>query len=314
MRRVRVHAPARLHLGMLDVAGGGPRRFGGIGVAVDGPVFVVEAERAAAFGAEGPDAERALAFARRSAEGLGLAGAVHVCVQEAIPAHHGLGSGTKLGLAVAAAVAALAGREVAPEQLAAASGRGARSAVGLWTFALGGLVVEGGVRAGSQAPSPLLVRRAMPAAWRCVLVVPDADPGISGHAEQAAFRRLEPRREEAARVSQLVLTSLLPALVDGDLEEFGATLTSVQQLVGDAFSEVQGGRFHPLAAPLVAALLDAGAAGAGQTSWGPAVYGLCGHAEAAATLAERMRALVGDAGDVRVAGFPDHGACVEVEP
>ena len=32
--RVRVEAPARLHLGMLAVAGDGPRRFGGLGVAV----------------------------------------------------------------------------------------------------------------------------------------------------------------------------------------------------------------------------------------------------------------------------------------
>ncbi len=34
MTTVRVEAPARLHMGMLDVSGQGPRRFGGLGVAV----------------------------------------------------------------------------------------------------------------------------------------------------------------------------------------------------------------------------------------------------------------------------------------
>ena len=42
MTTVRVEAPARLHMGMLDVSGEGPRRFGGLGVAVSQPAVVVE--------------------------------------------------------------------------------------------------------------------------------------------------------------------------------------------------------------------------------------------------------------------------------
>jgi hypothetical protein len=47
---------------------------------------------------------------------------------------------------------------------------------------------------------------------------------------------------------------LAVALVECDLEEFGGALTRIQQLVGDAFAEVQGGRFHPRAGALVEAL------------------------------------------------------------
>ena len=46
MTTVRVEAPARLHMGMLDVSGEGPRRFGGLGVAVSRPAVVVEATTA----------------------------------------------------------------------------------------------------------------------------------------------------------------------------------------------------------------------------------------------------------------------------
>jgi beta-ribofuranosylaminobenzene 5'-phosphate synthase len=307
---VRVEAPARLHLGMLAVAADGGRRFGGLGVSVTRPAVVIEAERAGELSAEGVDAERALAFARRSRDALGLAGGAHLRVVEAIPEHVGLGSGTKLALAVTTALAALADRDVDPPELAAAAGRAARSAVGMWTFALGGLVVEGGVRPGDHRPAPLLAHHRMPDGWRAVLVVPNADPGLSGSAEEEAFAQLRPAPERSALIAQLVLTALLPALVERDVDEFGAALTRIQELVGDSFAVAQGGRFHPLAGDLVDTLLRNGAAGAGQSSWGPAVYGVVGSEAAGRALAERMEEAVGGGASVELVGFDDRGARV----
>jgi len=303
---VRVEAPARLHLGMLAVAGDGARRFGGLGVSVSRPSVVLEAEAAGDLSAEGADAERALKFARRCHDALGLEGGAHLRVLEAIPAHAGLGSGTKLALAVAQALATIAGRTLDAPALAQAVGRAARSAVGTWTYALGGLVVEGGVRHAQEHPAPLLAHYAMPEEWRIVLVIPDAEPGLSGVAEAQAFAALTPAAERSATIAQLVLTSLLPALVERDVEEFGAALTRVQQLVGDSFADVQGGRFHPQATPLVEALLDSGAAGAGQSSWGPAVYGVVGSEAAGRELARRMEGM----GQVTLVEFDNRGARV----
>jgi beta-RFAP synthase len=307
---VRVEAPARLHLGMLAVAGDGARRFGGLGVSVSRPAVVVEARPADELSAEGTDADRALAFARRCQESLGLAGGAHVRVVEAIPPHVGLGSGTKLALAVAQALAALHERTVDAPELAEAVGRAARSAVGTWTFALGGLVVEGGVRRDAERPAPLLLHYPMPEEWRVVLVIPRAEPGLSGPEEEEAFGRLVPSRERSAEIAQLVLTSLLPALVERHLEEFGGALTRIQQLVGDAFAAVQGGRFHPRAGALVEALVGGGAAGAGQSSWGPAVYGIVGGEAAGRELADRMVGVVGDEGTVELVTFDNRGARV----
>jgi beta-ribofuranosylaminobenzene 5'-phosphate synthase len=310
MRRVRVEAPARLHLGMLAVAGDGARRFGGLGVSVSRPAVVLEAEAADELSAEGADAERALTFARRFRDALGLAGGAHLRVAEAIPQHVGLGSGTKLALAVAQALAALDGRDVDAPGLAEAAGRAARSAVGMWTFTLGGLVVEGGHRPGVERPAPLLAHQPMPEEWRAVLVVPAAAPGLSGGAEEAAFGRLVPAPDCSAVIAQLVLTSLLPALVERELDEFGAALTRIQQLVGDSFAAAQGGRFHPRAGPLVEALLRFGAAGAGQSSWGPTVYGVVGSERAGRELARRMEDVVGD-GSVDLVAFDNRGARLE---
>jgi beta-ribofuranosylaminobenzene 5'-phosphate synthase len=308
---VRVEAPARLHLGMLAVAGDGARRFGGLGVSVSRPAVVLEAQAADELSVEGAEADRALTFARRCRDALGLEGGAHLRMVEAIPPHVGLGSGTKLALAVAQALAALHGRTVDAPALAQAAGRAARSAVGMWTFALGGLVVEGGVRGDGQRPAPLLMRHAVPDEWRIVLVVPNAQPGLSGVAEVQAFERLVPSAERSAAIAQLVLTSLLPALVEHDLAEFGGALTRVQQLVGDAFAAAQQGRFHPRAGALVEALLEGGAAGAGQSSWGPAVYGVVGSEAAGRELARRMEDVVGGEGSVELVTFDNCGARVE---
>jgi beta-ribofuranosylaminobenzene 5'-phosphate synthase len=339
MTTVRVEAPARLHMGMLDASGAGTRRFGGLGVAVDRPAVVVEAIPSDELTVEGAEVERARAVAERCRAALGLTTGARVRVLEAIPSHVGLGSGTKLALAVTAALSALAERSpdpagtarhdapamarmagrspdagaAAPDPVAMArmAGRGARSAVGLWTFALGGLVVEGGVHRENAQAAPLLVRHAMPDEWRCVLAIPTAEPGLSGGAEAAAFARLRPDPDRSALISQIVLTTLLPALVERDLVEFGAALTRLQRLVGDSFAPVQGGTFHPQAGALVEALLRHGAAGAGQSSWGPAVYGVVGSEGEGHELARRLESDLGAGGRAEVVAFDNRGARVK---
>lgn len=309
MSNVIVTAPARLHLGMLDPAGTGARRFGGVGVGVEHPRVVVEASACEdGLVVEGPQAERAAAFAQRCWAAFGASGGAHIVVREAIPPHMGLGSGTKLGLAVARALAELTDADTEPTELADASGRGARSSIGVWTFATPGLVVEGGVR--GHELSPLLARHPVPAAWRCVLALPDGTAGLAGDAEANAFALLRGRACSEAAVSRLVLTALLPGLIAADIEEFGTALTQIQREVGALFGSQQGGIYHPHAAPVVEAMLEIGVRGVGQSSWGPAVYGIVESAERAAAVAEALR--VSDV-DVCVVDFDRHGAQVRHE-
>jgi beta-ribofuranosylaminobenzene 5'-phosphate synthase len=309
---VFVEAGARLHFGVLDLRGELGRRFGGMGAAVPEPSLVLEVVPDDALSAHGPDADRAVAFAQRFLAHHRLAGGARLTVHRSIPAHSGLGSGTQLGLAVARALAELHGLPTAPDTLARAVGRGRRSAIGTWTFALGGFIVEGGRRPGTQDIAPLLARYTMPEGWRCVVAVPDGAPGLSGEAEAAAFAQLPPPLErEVERVAHLVLMQLLPALVEGELASFGAALTEVQRVTGAWFAPQQGGTFAPgPSATLVRRLAEWGAAGVGQSSWGPAVYGLVGSAAEAHELAARAAKLVGSGGRVFEGGFAGTGARV----
>jgi beta-ribofuranosylaminobenzene 5'-phosphate synthase len=308
---VVISAPARLHFGMLDPTGVGARRFGGCGVAVESPrvVVAVSPRSGEEVVAGGSQAERAGAFARRARDAFGHRGGVEVEVREAIPPHVGLGSGTKLGLAIAFGVAELAGVSAGPGKLAEASGRGARSSVGAWTFAEPGLVVEAGVREGG-AISPLVARHPMPDRWRCVLALPRGGEGLSGDAEERFFDQLHDRSAGEPSVSRLLLTALLPGLVTGDIDEFGAALSEIQREIGAMFAAQQGGVFHPRAAPVVEELDALGVGAVGQSSWGPAVYGIVDSPERAADVADRLRAAVGPGTDVRVVDFDRTGARV----
>ena len=313
---VFVEAPARLHFGVLDLRGRLGRRFGGLGAGIPSPSLLLEASAAPRNSAEGPDAERAIEFAVRYQNYHRVSGGAHLVVHRTIPSHAGLGSGTQLGLAAARALAELHRLPTDPVELARATGRGKRSAIGTWVFAHGGFIVEGGRQPGSEKIAPLLARFSIPDSWRCVVAVPSGGRGLSGEEEAKAFEELPaPPDREIERVSHLVLMQLLPALVEADLASFGDALSAVQRITGAWFAAQQGGVFAPGPTErLVTEMASWGAVGVGQSSWGPAAYGLVEGAAAAGELAQRVRRALGKKGSVFEGGFAAHGARVWTAP
>jgi beta-ribofuranosylaminobenzene 5'-phosphate synthase len=299
---VTVEAPARVHFGMLDLAGSLGRRFGGIGAGVHPPVLRLSASIArdlavtadcdgvrSATGLEDACAA-ATEAARRVLRHYGIADCVHMTLSQLLPAHCGLGSGTQLALAAARAVAQLLDLPHDTVGLSVLVGRAQRSAIGTYVFDRGGFVVEGGRLPAVDRPAPLVSSLPIPSHWRCVLALPPGTPGLSGSAEAAAFAALPtPASHEAARVAHLVLMGLLPALADDDFSAFAAALTEIQDINGRWFSVAQGGRFASGASTaLVETLKSWGASGIGQSSWGPAVYALAADPDASAALARRL--------------------------
>ena len=307
---VFVEAAARLHFGVLDLRGSLGRWFGGIGAAAPAPTLVISAHAADNVRATGPDGERAAAYAARCVAHFGLRHGVHVEVHRALPAHAGLGSGTQLALAVAKAIAEIYDIDADAPTLARVVGRAQRSAIGTWTFAGGGLVVEGGRRHDRDDAGPLVARVPFPPSWRCVVALPDAPAGISGAREIEAFAELPaPPEDEAARVSHLALMALLPSIAEDDIETFGAALSDIQEITGRWWAPVQGGTFTPgPTGALVRQMREWGAFGVGQSSWGPTVYGVVGDADAALRLAGRVRDAIGKNGRVYEGPFRTTGA------
>jgi beta-RFAP synthase len=239
---------------------------------IEEPAVVLRCQPASEWSATGPLAERALEFARRFAGSTSVV-PQRLDVMQAPPEHCGLGVGTQLGLAVAKALAVVAGHpEWSGAELAGRVGRGVRSAVGAHGFDRGGLIVEAGKLA-DEAVSPLVVREELPGAWRVVVMLADIGRGLHGPAEQSAFDKLAMTPTATEALCRLVLLGLLPAVREADCQAFGEALYDFNARVGELFAQAQGGRYaHGLCAELVELIRGLGVAGVGQSSWGPAVF------------------------------------------
>lgn len=267
---VRVAAPARLHMGFIDLNGSGGRRFGSLGLGLAELGIELSAKPHDTIEAEGPVAGRACDYARQLLAYYGLDRGVRLHIQQSIPEHSGLGSGTQLALAVGTAVARLYDLPSTCEHLAGILDRGNRSGVGIGTFVQGGFIVDAGHGNRTVAP-PITSRLHFPDSWRLVLVMDPQHQGISGAPERAAFDECGPMPIEVAHaISWLVLMQALPAIAESDCERFGDAISRIQGFIGDYFAPVQGGRYCSQAvAAVVGELEAAGATGSGQSSWGP---------------------------------------------
>jgi beta-RFAP synthase len=273
---VRVRAPARLHLGFLDLHGGLGRRFGSLGVSLDEPALELSIDRADRLSVSGPECERVSAAVRAAAAHLRASDRVRVRVTRTIPSHAGFGSGTQLSLAAAAGLARLFGHRFNPVEAAEALDRGKRSGVGLAAFTGGGFIVDGGRDRTGRAP-PVLARHDFPDPWRLLLVLDGGVEGVHGGTETAAFGSMPLFPSDlAAHLCRMTLMQVLPALVLADFELFSRAVGEIQRRVGDYFAPFQGGgRFtSPAVADVMAALAAEGIEGIGQSSWGPTGFAL----------------------------------------
>ena len=315
-RRVTVTVPARLHLGLLDLHGGLGRRFGSLGVALEGPRTRLTAVPAPGIEVEGPDRERVARYAAAMAAQIGYDKGLRIEVEESVPAHNGLGSGTQLALATGSVVCRISGREVSPREIAGVLDRGARSGIGIGVFEQGGVLLDGG-KGAPETPPPILCRLPFPEDWRILLIFDRAHAGFFGEAEREAFRDLPPfSAEQAAQLCRLMLMSALPALAEGDLAAFGAGVTELQRVTGDHFADAQGGRFaSPAVAEILAWLETEGVPGLGQSSWGPTGFALLGsQAEAERLLEAALDRWPPDGAlEIALCRGRNEGASIEVE-
>jgi beta-ribofuranosylaminobenzene 5'-phosphate synthase len=275
-RTVSVVAPARLHLGFLDMHGGLGRKFGSLGLSISDVETSLIAQYADDIDITGPSSERAENYAEQVLSHFGVDGGVKMSIKSAIPEHSGLGSGTQLSLAVATAISKLYElSEQQPGRLAAMLHRGARSGVGIGTFMHGGFIVDGGRGENTEVP-PVISHMAFPEHWRIVLVFDDEAEGINGVPERRAFNTLPPMDETmSGMLCRLTLMQALPAIKENDCQRFGEAITRIQNIVGDYFSQVQGGRYtSPFLKPILETMNGEGATGMGQSSWGPTGFAI----------------------------------------
>jgi beta-ribofuranosylaminobenzene 5'-phosphate synthase len=315
VRTVSLYAPARLHLGFLDMNGSRGRRFGSVGLTLEGPCVELSVRRAPSFAITGATSERAEQFAIALRNKYNLPDDFQLAISRTIPEHVGLGSGTQLGIAVGVALARLYRLDLSVREIAVVVQRGQRSGIGAGAFEVGGFLVDGG-KGPSDEPPPIISRVEFPSDWRVVLVLERATRGLHGERETAAFQTLPAFPESlAGHLCRLMLMQALPALAERDIESFGKAIGELQRITGDYFAPAQGGRFaSPAVAEALAWFESQGIAGVGQSSWGPTGFAIVARDDRAAELARAAQSRWGDAGSLQfmVCGGRNRGGDVEV--
>jgi beta-ribofuranosylaminobenzene 5'-phosphate synthase len=287
MERVTLSTPARLHFGLLDLNGEIGRIDGGVGLALESPHTLIEAERAEAMTAECKDepeiTQRVVAAMEAVRSHLGIGGA-HISIRERPLAHVGLGSATQTLLGAAYALCRLYGVQKNAFELARLVGRGGTSGIGVEAVRSGGFILDGGhsfrrggnskneyTPSGASAgiePPPVLARYDFPD-WDVLVAVPLGE-GASGLREVTIFKVVCPiPLEQVRQMCHILLMQMMPAVLEGDLEMFGRAMEDFQTL---GFKVFELRAQTQLLYDCMKFLKEHGGTGVGMSSWGPALY------------------------------------------
>lgn len=297
---VSLRAPARLHLGFLDPGASLGRRFGSLGLVIDG--FETEVEISASDhplvsaspGIDQRETDRAQDWLARLQCESGMANPLHLRLLRVLPDHAGFGSGTQLALAIGRTFAHWHGlHDVPTARLAQWLGRGLRSGIGIAGFDQGGLLVDGGPGPNGE-PAPLLSRMVLPAEWRVLVVQDSALKGLSGAEERSRIEALGPLpRAQAADICHQALMRVLPGAASGEFVSFAAGVTHIQRVLGEHFAPAQGGRqFASAAVEQVIEWISRAepTAALGQSSWGPTGFAIVPSQASAQALVDGLHA------------------------
>ncbi|MDP6112083.1 MAG: beta-RFAP synthase [Planctomycetota bacterium] len=312
---IQIEAPSRLHFGLLARNPELPRQFGGVGVMIREPGSLLRVEPASEFSVSGQLSQRVQGFAQCycNATGMSLPQA-KLILEHSAPEHSGFGTGTQVGLLIAKALSLLSSdKHVTGPELAERIGRGGRSGIGLHGFEHGGLLVDGG-KSRHDKVAPLVARHPVPEEWRFVVVIPEALQGLHGGAEEQAMRELAIPVSGTEKLSRIVLMGILPTIAKQDFQGFSEAIYEFNYEAGLCFKAAQGGVYAgPLLADIVEYIRSSGFPGAGQSSWGPAVFGLVPDAASASRLLVQISERFGfNDSEILVTQADNQGATFEI--
>ncbi len=293
--RIVITAPAHLHAGNIDLTGDLGRLYGTVGFTIDYPRTVIEAIKSEKISVTGKDLENTKKYVQKFTERFKIKNGVEITVKETIPKHLGMGSQTALALSIGQAIAELYKINVGIEEIALALGRSDIVALGMNSFKAGGFIVDAGYRIkdkGKMVP-PLIFRQPIPEDWLFVVCIPQKPiPEVLKikAKEEQVLEQLKPMPEHLSdRLSRIVLMQILPSIIEHDIETFGKSITTFNRKLGNFWEDHQEGLYcHSIVEKGIGLMLDNGAYGACQTSWGPTFYGLVDHEDTAKAITKKL--------------------------
>jgi len=114
------------------------------------------------------------------------------------------------------------------------------------------------------------------------------------------------------KASFILYHELVLSILERDFELFARSLALLQETIGEIFSVFQGGAFTHYSQKAISVLKELGVLGVGQSSWGPAVYGVLKSREEAEEVARKAVKILGEDTEVFIARPVNRGVLVKI--
>lgn len=285
---IEVRTPARIHFGQLDLNGSLGRIYGGTGIAINKPYTLIKLEKNKKIIIEGLKKEKKKIIIKNFLNKLKKRKlidknyGVKIIIEKLLPEHSGLGSGTQFGLALAEGLNRLYNLNLSPQKLAKIVDRKhSRSSIGFGAFYQGGFIIDVGrpisEKNNDNYLPPIVYRRNICSDWTFLIVIPFTQKAkIAGKKEIKIFNKIKKMPiEKCAENSHHLLFGVMPAVEENDIHKFSNHLNIIEDNVADYFSKIQRGKYKSVfAQKIIEFMVEEGVLARGQSSWGPALYGL----------------------------------------
>jgi beta-ribofuranosylaminobenzene 5'-phosphate synthase len=284
--RVSIKTPSRLHFSLIDMNGSLNRINGSIGLALNFPNYEIEVTPSKDLEVHGEQPELFEKAAIIFYKYFNLEKKATIKILKTIPRHVGLGSTTQGYLGIGTALSKLHNIELNTRQIAEIMGRGGTSGIGIAAFQTGGFILDGGhslkiikrenifvpSSISKLPPPPILLRYELPTNWKFVIAIPNIQKGSHGQKEVRIFEERCPiPSQEVSEMCRLILMKILPAILEEDIEEFGSGISALEKL---GFAKSTSDLMHSATKACLELMKNNGAYGVGQSSFGPATYGI----------------------------------------
>lgn len=300
MAWLKIRAPARLHLGFIPCTES--EGTGSAAVAISRPELRLRMRKSADIKVNGKYSDEFFSLASDFLREFAPEKGVDILVENSIKRHAGLGSGTRMALSIGMGINRLYELGLSPYHIAEFFGRGRNSMAGLETLLKGGFVVSEGENSVSLIP---------PEDWVFVVAIPAIKHDFFGEKERKIMKGLKYSKTQEKGIS----TALINAIREGNISRTGEILNRLDDITGESFGSVQNGKYtEKLMEKVLSHGKEMGAYGAGQSSWGPAVYFLT-LSKKAEGLGQKMQVFLdrNGGGTVYVSEISKNGILMEME-
>jgi len=278
-KSIILDAPARIHLGFLELNHLADRNFGSLGLTISKFRNILKIEDYHEFSIDIGKIEikKKVKDVFKKIASIKNLKKCKLTILQNIPEHSGLGSGTQLSLATGFLLSEFNGLNLKIDEISNLLGRGLRSGIGIQSFKTGGFIIDSGKIRGSNSIPLTIFRNQWPREWKLILIFDMERSGVHGKEELKKFKKL--KKVDSSLVNEncgVVLMKIIPSIIEKNFQHFSTGVQIIQDNMSKIFYGDKKDQFASNKIQMIFNFLrNKKIEGFGYSSWGPTGFIFC---------------------------------------